>query len=173
MNPDTCPPASRKWCHVVCTMYSRRELLKIPATARFCERAILSAKALSGWTVAAVSVTPSRVRVLIRTPSRVTRRQVVRIIKKVSSAAMRRTGVAPRWYEPAWRDTSWCSVIRSGTALAALHRSMTRCDSKSVVLLPQASTTPAAISICEEPARGAHNVLYLGQHEVLKGRGVR
>jgi len=173
MNPDTCPPANQKWCHVVCTMYSRRELFKISATARFCEREIGSAKALSDWTIAAVSVTPTRVRVLVRIPSRVTRKQVLRAIKKVSAAAMRRAGAAPRWYEPAWGERLWCSVIRSAQALAAVHRSITARDAKSVMLLPQASDTPVQISVGEEPSRGVRDVLYLGQHEVLKSRSVR
>lgn len=173
MNPHTCPPANQKWCHVVCTMYSRRELLKIPATARFCEREINSAKALSGWTVAAVSVTPTRVRVLVRIPSGVKRRQVLRAIKRVSAAAMRRAGAAPRWCEPDWGERFWCSVIRSARALAAVHRSITARDTKSVMLLPQTSDIPVQISVGEEPSRGVRDVLYLGQDEVLKSRSVR
>jgi REP element-mobilizing transposase RayT len=175
--PNACPPASQKWCHIVCTMNGRRELLKIPATARFCERSILTAPGLSNWTVAAASVTPSRIRVLVRTPTAVTRKQILRTVKKVAAAAMRRAGAMPRWFEPLWGERSWCLVIRSQTALVAIHHHMTAPNGKSGTRRLPASSAASAesvrISVGEEPTRGVHNVHHLGQHEILKGRSVR
>ncbi len=173
MNPNACPPATQKWCHIVCTLNGRRELLKIPATARFCERAIISDKALSHWTVAAVSISPSRIRALVRTPVMATRKQILRTVKKVSSATIRRVGAVPRWYEPMWGDRHWCSVIRSASALAAVHRSMTAENAQSLRHYPRTIGDAVEISIGEEPARGVHDVLYLGQHKIFKGRGIR
>ena len=59
MNPYASPSTRNQWYHVICPMYRSRALLKIPATARFCERAIAEACSTPGWTIDTVAATPT------------------------------------------------------------------------------------------------------------------
>jgi REP element-mobilizing transposase RayT len=129
--------AAAKWCHVVCTMYRRHERLKIPATARFCERSIRDSCSLPGWKVHGVSVSPDQVRLLLRTPRGTSRGEVIRAVKKSAGSAVRRSGViSPWWYPRVWGERSWCFVVRNPIAMARIRECLAVGYSKSGPLLP-------------------------------------
>lgn len=172
MNPFTTAPTAHKWCHVVCTMGRQRELLKIPATARFCERSILSCRILSHSIVVAVLLTPRQVRVLLRPPLRATRKEILRSVRRATAQVLRSAGVIHRWEPVVWGDGAWCFVLRSATAVAAVRRHMYVRDATMGRLVP--SPLPAdtvvtlSTSIGEECAGTLYDIFRLREHEILK-----
>jgi hypothetical protein len=177
MNPFTSPRPAYKWCHVVCTIARQRELLKIPATARFCERSILSRRILSHSIVAAASLTPSQIRLLLRLPVRATRKEILRAVRRATAQVMRSAGVVGRWEPVLWGDAAWCFVLRSATAVAAVRRHMYARDATigSPIPFPLASDSTVALSasISEECSSSSYDVFGLWQHEILKRGRVR
>jgi REP element-mobilizing transposase RayT len=140
MNPYPNPSAAAKWYHVVCTTYRRRELLKIPATARFCERSIRDSCRFPGWAVHAVSVSPTQVRLLVKTPPRLRRQEVIHRVKKAATPVFRNTGPATHWYRPIWGDKSWCFALRSAAAITSVQRHIIQ-QSQGRNLLPVSTDT--------------------------------
>ena len=140
MNPYANPSAAARWYHVVCTTYRRRELLKIPATARFCERSIRDSCRFPGWTVYAVCVSPTQVRLLVKTPPRLRRREVIRKVKKAAAPVVRNTGSATPWYRPIWGDKSWCFALRNAAAVTSVQRHIIQ-QSQGRTLLPAFTDT--------------------------------
>ena len=158
-------PVTQKWCHVICTMHDRRELLKIPATAKFCERSLLTSRLLTDWVVAAASVRPSQVRVLVRLPNRANRRQVTHSVKRAMAGAMRQAGVMSRWQRVAWGQRSWCFVLRSATSVAAVRRHMSARDATIGSLFPSATpsefASAVASSVSEDPAGRVYDIVHV------------
>ena len=177
MNPYANPPVTQKWCHVVCTMSRRRKLLKIPATARFCERFILSSRILPSWIVAAALVTPSQVRLLVRLHSGATRDQVLRAVRRAIAQALRKTGVISRWQSVSWGDASWCFVLRNATAVAAVRRHMADRDATIGTLFPLPTTAETAAafnpSVSQDLPSRLHYLLRLRQDEILERGRIR
>ena len=177
MNPFTNPRPAHKWCHVVCTMARQREVLKIPATARFCERSILSRRIFSHSIVAAVSLTPSQIRLLLRLPVRATRKEILHAVRRATAQVLRNAGVIGRWEPVLWGDAAWCFVLRSATAVAAVRRHMYARDATIGSLipfpLPSDSVITLSKSIGEERSSPSHDVFSLWQHEILKRGRVR
>lgn len=136
MNPYAHPHAGSKWYHVVCTLHRRRERLKIPAAARFCERSIRDSCSLPGWAVHGVSVTPAEIRLLLKIPPQISRRDVIRAVKRSAGGAVRRAGVVPQWTPRVWGDRSWCSVVRHPRAVIRLRETMTLASRQPGPLLP-------------------------------------
>lgn len=120
MNPYASPSTRNQWYHVICSMYRSRALLKIPATARFCERAIAEACSTPGWTVDTVAATPTQIRVLVLAPAGLARDSVIQCIHKPASAAIRRSGAIPPGHR-VWGENAWCFAIRTDAALAAVR----------------------------------------------------
>ncbi len=136
MNLFTNPLAARKWCHVVCTIYRPQELFNVPATARFCERSIGNACSFAGWTVIAVAVSPTQVRLLVRTPPGLRRQAVIRKIQRAAAGAIRRSGVGPTRLERMWGEQAWCFVMRSAKSITAVRDHILGRDALSVRLVP-------------------------------------
>ena len=177
MNPFTNPQPTHKWCHVVCTMARQREVLKIPATARFCERSILSCRILSHSIVAAASLTPAQVRLLLRLPVRATRSEILRAVRRATARVLRNAGVLGRWEPVLWGDAAWCFVLRSAAAVAAVRRHMYARDATIGTLapfqLPPEAVVSFSPSVRQELSSGLHDVLRLRQHEILQRGRVR
>ena len=121
MNPYANPTAGKQWYHVVCTMYRSRAMLKIPATARCCERAIAEECSFPGWTVDIVAVSPTQMRILIRTTPRLTREAVIGAVKHAAAAAVRRSGAIPPGH-PVWGEKAWCFALRNDAAVATVRQ---------------------------------------------------
>lgn len=137
------PTAARKWCHVVCTTYRPQELFNVPATARFCERSIGNACAFAGWTVIAVSVSPTRIRLLVRTPPGLRRRTVIRKIQRAAASAIRRSGLGPTRLERMWGARAWCFVLRSSKSITAVRDN----------ILGRDAFAPSVVTAARAPAR--------------------
>jgi hypothetical protein len=177
MNPYANPPVTQKWCHVVCTWSRRRKLLKIPATARFCERFILSSRILPSWVVAAALVTPSQVRLLVRLHAGVTRTQVLRAVRRAVAQSLRKAGVIPRWQPVFWGESSWCFVLRNATAVAAVRRHMAERNATVGTLFPLPTTaeTVAAFnpSVGQDLPGRINYLLRLRQDKILERGRIR
>ena len=111
-----------KWCHVVWPTYHRRELFKIPATARFCERALYHRCQARGWIMDTVFLATDQVHILMRGPRELSREAVVRGLQDVTGATLRRAGLVPRWDRKLWDDWAWCRILTNGPAVAAVRR---------------------------------------------------
>lgn len=120
MNPYANQSTRSQWYHVICSMYRSRALLKIPATARFCERAIVEACSTPGWTVDTVAVTPTQIRMLVLAPVGLARDSVIQCMRKPASAAIRRSGAIPPGHR-VWGENAWCFAIRTDAALSAVR----------------------------------------------------
>jgi REP element-mobilizing transposase RayT len=115
-------PAKTKWCHVVWPTYKRRELFKIPATARFCERRLRDRCTGRGWHMDTAFLDDTQVHVLLRAPARLSRRAVTRILQRTAGRALRQTGAVPRWDHRLWDRWIWCSVLSSAPAVEAVRK---------------------------------------------------
>ena len=124
MRPRSNPSAARQWCHVVCTIHRRRERFNIPTSARFCERAIIDACSLPGWSVDTVVVAPTQIRVLVRAPPRMTRQMVIRAVQRAAGGAVRRAGGLSRMHYRVWGGRAWCFVLRNAAAVRAVRLHM-------------------------------------------------
>jgi len=120
MNPYANQSTRNQWYHVICPMYRSRALLKIPATARFCERAIVEACTTPGWTVDTVAATPTQIRMLVLAPAGLARDSVIQCMRKPASAAIRRSGAIPPGHR-VWGENAWCFAIRTDAALSAVR----------------------------------------------------
>ena len=120
MNPYANPSTRNQWYHVVCAMYRSRALLKIPATARFCERAIAEACAAPGWTIDTVAATPTQIRLLVLVPAGLARDSVIQAVRKPASIAIRRSGAIPPGHR-VWGKNGWCFAIRTEAAVTAVR----------------------------------------------------
>jgi REP element-mobilizing transposase RayT len=111
-----------KWCHVVWPTVRDRELFKIPAAARFCERIIRSRCKERGWLVDTVVFTTDRVHLLVRSPAELSRRAIIRRMQGLTKAALRRARIVDRWDRRMWDHWAWCSILTSPAAIAAVRR---------------------------------------------------
>ena len=165
MNPYANTPVTQKWCHVICTLYNRRELLKIPATARFCERSIMASRRLPNWTVAAASVRPTQVRVLVRLPLRATRKQVMQSVRRATAQAMREAGIVSRWQRVVWGERAWCFVLRSPTSVTAVRRHMSARNATIGALSPTATHAEVinalSASVSEDAASRIYDIVHV------------
>jgi REP element-mobilizing transposase RayT len=177
MNPFTNPSPSYKWCHVVCTLARQRQVLKIPATARFCERSMLSCRLLPHTIVAAASLSSSQIRLLLRLPARASRKEILRSVRRATARVLRNAGVIRLWEPVLWGSASWCFVLRSVAAVAAVRRHMyarnATMGTRIPLTLPTGATITIGTSVREEITSGKHDVLSLRQHEILQRGRVR
>lgn len=177
MNPFTNPRPAYKWCHVVCTLARQREVLKIPATARFCERSILSCRLLPRTIVAAASLSSSQVRLLLRLPARVTRKEIVRGVRRATARVLRNAGVIGRWEPVLWGSASWCFVLRSLAAVAAVRHHMylrnATMGTRAPLPLPTGNVVTFGTSIRDEVTSSRHDIFRLRQDEILQRGRVR
>jgi REP element-mobilizing transposase RayT len=120
MHPYTSPSNRKQWYHIICALYRNRALLKIPATARFCERAITEACSSPGWTVDAVAVSSSQIRLLVLAPAGLSRDSIICAIKKPASLAIRRSGAIPPGHR-VWGDKAWCFAVRTESAVNSIR----------------------------------------------------
>lgn len=120
MNPYANPSTRNQWYHIICPMYRSRALLKIPATARFCERAVAEACSAPGWTIDTVAVTPTQVRMLVLAPAGMARDSVIHGVRRPASEAIRRSGAIPPGHR-VWGENAWCFSIRTDAALTAIR----------------------------------------------------
>ncbi len=160
MKPYVNTPVTQKWYHVICTMYNRRELLKIPATARFCERSILASRLLPNWMVAAASVRPSQVRVLVRLPPSATRKQVLRSVQRAAAQALREAGIVSRWQRVVWGQRAWCFVLRSATSVTAVQRHMSARNASIGSLSPSATHAEVVSALSASVGEDAASPIY-------------
>ena len=121
MNPYAHPSAGKQWYHVVFTLHRSRALLKIPATARFCERAIAKACSFPEWTVDVVAVNPTQIRLLIHTISGLSRQSVIQAVRQASARVVRRSGAVPPRHR-VWGAGAWCFPLRNDAAVNALRK---------------------------------------------------
>ncbi|UCD25580.1 MAG: hypothetical protein JSW51_06605 [Gemmatimonadota bacterium] len=146
-------------------MHTRRELLKIPATARFCERSIMTSQLLSDWTVAAASMGPSHIRVLIRLPLSTKRKQIVQSVKRAAAHALRKSGIVSRWQRVVWGQRSWCFVLRSATSVAAVRRHMSARNATIGSLFPTAThaelVRALTTSVGEDTAGRTYDIIHV------------
>jgi REP element-mobilizing transposase RayT len=110
-----------KWCHVVWPTYRRRQLFKIPAAARFCERVIRHGCTARGWLADVVCLAPDQVHVLVLSPTGLSRRAVVRALQRVAAGAVRRAGLAGRWERRLWNGWAWCGILSSAPSVRAVR----------------------------------------------------
>ncbi len=128
-----------KWCHVVCTAYGGRQLFKIPAAARFCERYVCDECAVLDWIVDAVAVSPTRIQALIGVPPGLTRADIARQIQQAGAEAARHAGTVRPWYRQLWKEPTWCAVLTNGVATSLLRRHI-RAQSRSGTRLGRRTT---------------------------------
>jgi len=102
-------------------MQGQHESFKIPATSRFCERALRAACSVPEWHVAAVAVTATQVRLLVRVPASLRREAVIRIVQREAGGVMRRIATAAPT-ERFWGDRAWCFTLSNGVSVAAVRR---------------------------------------------------
>ena len=120
MNPYANPSSRKQWYHVICELYRSRSLLKIPATARFCERTLSEACSAPGWSIDAIAVTPTQVRLLVLAPSGLTRDSIIHAVRRPGSMAIRRSGAIPPGHR-VWGDNAWCFAIRNEAAVNSVR----------------------------------------------------
>ena len=120
MNPYASPSTRKQWYHIVCALYRNRALLNVPATARFCERAIAEACSSPGWMVDTVAVTPSQLRLLVLAPPGLARDSIICAIRKPASNAILRSGAIPPGHR-VWGDKAWCFGIRTEAAVNSIR----------------------------------------------------
>lgn len=111
-----------RWCHVVWPTFRRRELFKIPAAARFCERAVRDCCSRCGWTVDTIAITNCQIHLLMRAPAAVQRSEIIRVLQRQTATALRHRGLAPRWERRLWDEWAWCGVLSSATSVLAVRR---------------------------------------------------
>lgn len=115
---------TKKWCHIICTIAPDCEQLKIPATARFCERLIGKACANPGWQIDEVSLTRSRLRLLARAPASLSRKAIIMKIQRAASAAIQHTGNRTVFRRSVWGEHAWCFVLRNAYSVSAVRRNI-------------------------------------------------
>jgi len=120
MNPYSDPSNRKQWYHIICTLHRNRALLKIPATARFCERAISAACSSPGWTVDTVAVSSSQVRLLVLAPAGLARDSIICAVRKPASIAIRRSGAIPPGHR-VWGEGAWCFTVRTDAAVNSIR----------------------------------------------------
>ncbi len=120
MNPYARPVSGKQWYHVIFTLHRSRGLLKIPATARFCERAIAKECSFPEWNVDCVSVNPNQIRLLNHTVSGLSRQAVLHAIKHAASRAVRRSGAVPPGHR-VWGPAAWCFPLRNEANVPSLR----------------------------------------------------
>jgi REP element-mobilizing transposase RayT len=116
---------STKWCHVTLSTYRRREIFKIAATARFCERVVRHVCEERGWRAAAVAVRPDAVQVLLEVPRNTRRDAVVRRLKQAAARAVRDQIVCAagrRLFETG----HWFAVLPSAAGVEAVRQRLDR-----------------------------------------------
>lgn len=120
MNPYANPSTRKQWYHVVCSLYRSRALLKIPATARFCERAVAEACSAPGWTIDTVAASPTQIRLLVLAPAGLARDSVIHAVRIPASVAVRRCGAIPPGHR-VWGENAWCFAIRTEAAVTTIR----------------------------------------------------
>lgn len=147
MNPYANQSTRKQWYHVICALYRSRALLKIPATARFCEHAITEACSATGWTVDTVAASPTQIRLLVQAPAGLARDSIICAIRKPASTAIRRSGAIPPGH-PVWGDNAWCFAIRTDAAVTAVRSHLLAISSSGSQQRRPATTVqwPGAIS---------------------------
>ena len=120
MNPYASPSTRKQWYHIVCSLYRSRALLKIPATARFCEHAIAEACSSPGWMIDTVAVSAVQIRLLILAPAGMARDSIICAVRRHASIAIRRSGAIPPGHR-VWGDNAWCFAVRKKAALNSIR----------------------------------------------------
>ncbi len=120
MNPYARSNSGKQWYHVIVTLHRNRGLLKIPATARFCERAIAKECSFPEWNVDCVAVNPNQIRLLIRTVSGLSRQAMLQAIRQAASRVVKRSGVVPPGHQ-VWGSSAWCFPLRNESNLPNLR----------------------------------------------------
>lgn len=121
--------ADPKSYHVVWQTFRRRPLFKIPAAARFCERELERVAARRGWIVGRVHCAPTKIHVLVQVPARVARDAVPQELKRLTTAVVRRAGIAPRSRHPLWERDAWCRILSPRGVAILRHHLATRTSS--------------------------------------------
>jgi REP element-mobilizing transposase RayT len=117
--------SSTKWCHVTLCTYRRREIFKIAATARFCERLVRHVCDERGWHAAAVAVRPDAVQVLLRVPRATARDAVVRQLKRAAAGAVREGLVCATGLR-VFETGHWFAVLPSAAGVEAVRARLER-----------------------------------------------
>jgi REP element-mobilizing transposase RayT len=110
-----------KWCHVTLATYKRRNVFKIAATARFCERLLRETCAREGWRAEAIAVRPEAVHVLLEVPCDVPRDTVVRRLRSAAARAVR-AGAVCTGGRRVFETGHWYAVLTAGARVAAVRR---------------------------------------------------
>ena len=111
-----------KWCHLTWATFRGRQLFKVAATARFCERAILEHCARSGYRVDIVAVLPDRIHVLVEVPVYFRKKVGLKDIKAAAIAALRSYAVIHRWEIRIWQWGGWCAVLSGSKAVWIIRK---------------------------------------------------
>jgi REP element-mobilizing transposase RayT len=116
---------STKWCYVTLCTYRRREIFKIAATARFCERVVRRVCEERGWRAAAVAVRPDAVQVLLEVPRHTARDAVVRRLRRAAAAAVRDDRVCAAGRR-VFETGHWFAVLPSAAGVEAVRQRLER-----------------------------------------------
>jgi len=111
----------RQWYHVICALHRNRALLKIPATARFCEQAIVEACSAPSWTVDTVAASPTQIRLLLIAPAGMERGSVIHAVQRAATKAVLRSGAIPPGHK-VWGEKAWCFAIRTDAGVVAVRK---------------------------------------------------
>jgi REP element-mobilizing transposase RayT len=111
---------STKWCHITLSTYRRREVFKIAATARFCERLVRRVCDEHGWRAAAVAVRPDAVQVLLQVPRNTARDAVVRHLKRAAAVAVH-DGTVCATGRRVFETGHWFAVLPSAAGVEAVR----------------------------------------------------
>lgn len=130
-----------KWCHVTVTTHKHREVFKIAATARFCERALQQTCADQGWLVDTLVVRPHTIHALLRVPLRASRKAVVRQLKRAAAVAARQRPVCDLG-KRVFAAQHWCAVVTDGAKVAALRQHLQDRADGRFLSTPEASAPP-------------------------------
>ncbi|MDH3497077.1 MAG: transposase [Gemmatimonadota bacterium] len=118
-------PPRTKWCHITLSTYRRRQLFKIAATARFCERLLRRACKTHGWRADAIAIRPDTVHVLLEVPRTTPRDAVVRRLRAAAARAVREHAVCPGGRR-VFETGHWFAVLPSPAGVAAVRRHLSR-----------------------------------------------
>ncbi len=123
------------------TTHKHREVFKIAATARFCERALCQACADLGWIIDTLVIRPRSIHVLLRVPLRTSRRTVVRRLKQAAAGAARQRPVCDLG-KRVFASQPWCAIVTDGAKVAALRRHLRGRSPGQPVSMPAANAPP-------------------------------
>ncbi|HEX9691570.1 MAG TPA: hypothetical protein VGA22_05685 [Gemmatimonadales bacterium] len=121
MQPFAAIATAAKWYHLVWPIRRHEQVFKIPATARFCERAIRAACETAGWNPDRVVVRAARVEVLVRAGSSRSRTEVTRTLQHATLTHLRLGGFLDPRAPPPWEGHGWCAVVTRHRALLVLR----------------------------------------------------